>query len=222
MSPGLTYITAFIVRKDQRGKGVGKKLWSAMLNAAAGNNLVLDGAAPIKDWYKEHGFYYEAYYSTFCSGIITSKEFMADHSVYNIVPLSEELWPTLIEYDSLIYPYSRERVLRAWFHGPDTYSVVALHGKRLVGYANFHWKSENHCNVRALYADNQDVADALLVNLLKKVHVGSKAAFNLLSDKPLPKYFADFKRFQTAHRLFTREISPVQTDKIFFNTTHMV
>ncbi|XP_045172926.1 uncharacterized protein LOC123534655 [Mercenaria mercenaria] len=222
MSPNMTYVNVFVVRKDMRGRGIGKKLWAAMLEATKDNILVLDGISDMKEWYKQQGFSYEGYRAIFCQGTISSNETASLQNSYNIVPLSDDIWPALIAYDKQVYPYSRERALQAWFYGADRYSVVALLDKCVVGYVNCHWKSEKKCNIRALNADNDVIAEALLSNLLNNISLGSVVSFNLLGDKPIPKCLPEIKSFKYVHRLFTKGMPGIRSEKIFFPTAHMI
>ncbi|XP_045172659.2 uncharacterized protein LOC123534459 [Mercenaria mercenaria] len=222
MTSNITYVNVFIVQKDLRGKGIGKKLWEAMLKVTKDNTLVLDGVSQMKGWYEKRGFSFEAHSASSYHGTLSSQESVTLQNPYNIVSLSDDIWSALIAYDQQIYPYSREHVLRAWFCGVDRYTAVAFLDESVVGYANLHWKSKKECNIRVLNADNDVIADTLLLNLLQHIPLGSNVSFILLEDKPIAKYFSNFKISGTEHKLFTKEITGIQTDKIIFHTGHTI
>jgi hypothetical protein len=206
-----------------RGKGIGRKLWNAMLDTAGHKIVVLDSISEMKEWYKKQGLVFEEFTVKCYEGKITNVEtnIYVDSS-YICVPLTKKTLPALLAYDQKIYPYSREKVLRAWYFGSDKYSFIALYNKTIVGYASCHMKSENVCFIRALYADNDIIADKLLVKLLSHVPKGTMLSFVILDDKPLPKYFTDFVNTGTEVRLLTKEMPGIQTDKMIMNTAHTI
>ncbi|XP_045173635.2 uncharacterized protein LOC123535148 [Mercenaria mercenaria] len=222
MTSNMTYVNVFVVRKDLHGNGIGKKLWEAMLKVTKDNTLVLDGVSQMKGWYEKRGFSFEAHSARSFHGTFSFQESVTLRNSYNIVPLSDDIWSALIAYDKQIYPYSREHVLRAWFCGADRYTAVAFLDKSVVGYANIHWKSKKECNIRVLNADNDVIADTLLLNLLQHIPLGSKVSFILMEGKPIPKYLSNFKSSVTGHKLFTKEMTGIQTDKIIFHMCHTI
>ncbi|XP_060561290.1 uncharacterized protein LOC132721056 isoform X2 [Ruditapes philippinarum] len=223
MVPDIMYVNLFIVRKDMRGKGIGRKLWNAMLETAGNKIVVLDSVSEMKEWYKKQGLVYEEFTVKGYKGKIANVESdISGDSSYICEPLTNEHLPALLVYDQKIYPYSREKVLRAWYFGSDKYSFVALCDNKIVGYASCHMKSKNECIIRALYADNDIIADKLLVKLLSYIPKGTMIGFVILDDKPLPKYFADFVKTGTEFRLLMKEMPGIQTDKMIINAAHTV
>jgi hypothetical protein len=83
-------------------------------------------------------------------------------------------------------------------------------------------KSDNECFIRALYADNDIIADRLLVKLSSNIPKGTLIRFVILDDKPLPKYFADFVNTGTEFRLLMKEMPGNQTDKMIINAGRAV
>jgi GNAT superfamily N-acetyltransferase len=42
-----------------RGKGIGRKLWNAMLETAGNKIVGLDSVSEMREWYKKQGLVYE-------------------------------------------------------------------------------------------------------------------------------------------------------------------
>ena len=218
----MAYVNLFIVRNDMRRKGVGKTLWTAMMERRGNKMLVLDSVSGLKEWYKRQGFIYETFSVKGFKGIFSHDVTASVDSSYKCVPLTNDLLPALLTYDQNIYKFSRDRVIQAWYCGSDKRSFVALNDKTVVGYASYHMKSEKECLLRALYADNDVIANELLARLLSDIPKGTTLRFVILDDKPLPKYFKNFNQSGTEFRLSTEEMPAIQKGKIIIHAAHSI
>ncbi|XP_045206556.2 uncharacterized protein LOC123558753 [Mercenaria mercenaria] len=223
-APNTIYFGNFIVRKDLRKKGIGRLLWTAMLEKAGDQNIVLDGGPDMADWYIAHGFPFQAYKVQFCVVKVTSDMKQSIQSSYDTVTLTENMWPALMEYDRQVYPtFDRTRILRAWFSGELVRVAVAMKAGKIVGYGSIHRKPNNEYGLRNVFGDNEDVIEALLYNMLSGLPIGTVVHFMILEDKPLPKYIHHSVPVEeTAIRMFNKVKIETNTDKIWLATAHIV
>lgn len=225
MSASVWYVSLYIVRKELRQHGIGSKLWSAMLNRTRGSKCIgLDGVLAMKDWYTKQGFVYEPFQGDCYVGSLDTVDMTTDlgSAVCTVTPLSQEMWPALLDYDRDVYPYCRERVLRAWFRGQESHTVVALSEGNVTGYGNFHTENNTEHHIRALCGDNKAIAETILYSMFENVPNGSTLQFRLLSDKTVPTVFSGFKSRSTCYRMFTNACPGIKTNRIYINAAEML
>lgn len=224
-APGVVYFGNFIVREDLRGKGIGRLLWKASLERAGNDNIVLDGGPEMADWYKAHGFPHHTF-KVFFHKVIVTEEMKADvQSRYEVVDLTESMWPELMEYDKLVYPnFNREKFLRGWFTGTDDVRVVvAKDAGKIVGYGSIHKKPKQEYGMRNVFADDENVLEAMMRRMFENLPVGTVIHFMLVGGKPLPKYIKhSIQKHETAERMFSKEEIKTNTGRMWFATAHIV
>lgn len=224
-APGLYYLGNFIVREDLRNKGVGRKLWKAMLAKAGDTNIALDGAPAMVDWYKDkNGFKFQSFKVWFHNITINEEMKKVTENKYQIIQLSDEHWPSLMEYDHLVYPnFDREKILRAWFADEAVQVFLAMKEGRIVGYGSIHEQSDNVYALRNTYADNEDVLEEILRRMFANLPVGTVARFMLFDGKPMPNYLksADESK-DSARRLFNKAPIESNPDKMWLGTAQII
>src|SRR5918994_831835 len=147
------FIGLYIVRRDLRGRGIGKDLFERALGRAEGRVVGLDGVLAQQDAYERSGFelaYRNVRWRTVGGG----------HLPEGVVQLSSVPVEELLAFDSAVFGSERGRFLRAWIERPAGHALACLDGGRLAGYGVL-----RPCRVGAkvgpLFADDGDVADAL-------------------------------------------------------------
>ncbi|XP_053400785.1 uncharacterized protein LOC128557437 [Mercenaria mercenaria] len=218
------YLSSFIVREDLRQKGIGRKIWKALMDRVGDKNVALDGAPEMHDWYEKQGFVHTSYEVLFYT--ITKSNFTQteNQSNYKLVPLSDDMWPSLMVYDKQVYPdIDREQILRAWFTGKDVKIVIALDDNAIVGYGSIHKKSENKYGLRNVFADNESVFENILYELFSNIPDVSNVHFLLIDKKPLPNCLCsslyDNERTQ---RMYTKFPIQINTEKVWLATAHFL
>lgn len=224
--PDIIYFGNFIVRKDLRGRGIGKRLFKAFLEKAKGKNMVLDGGSTMEDWYYTHGLPFKSLKVRYYNLTIKDDMKKSFDSNNEIVTFSEDLWPVLMEYDKKVYPnFDRRSILHAWFTSKDVRVVVAMDSMKIVGYGSIVKKpsSDTEYSLRNIFADSEEVIEAILHNMLSDLEPGALVRLWLIEDKPLPKYIQHSVYMgETARRMYSKYIIEVCTEKMWFATAHIV
>lgn len=220
---GMVYIDVFITRPDVRGKGIGKHLWKEMLTKHADKNIVLDAVIEKIPWYKKQGLVFEEHREHVYRGKISRSAINERDNIpnYKFQILTDDSWTQLLEYDKTIHNVCRERALRAWFNPKWSVTVIAMDAGHLVGYANFHKRNDSGYNMRALYANNQDVAESLLEAVLDKMTPSADLVLAVMDGKKLPRY-EGFQYAFSVQRLSTRRLEPPNNEKIYIVTAHLI
>lgn len=223
-APGVMYLGNFIVRKDLRRKGIGRLIWKAMLERAGNQNIVLDGGSKMGDWYTDHGFPFHTFKILFHLVTVTMDMKKSIQSKYETTALSDDMWPSLMEYDKYVYTsFDRERILRAWFAGDKVRVVIAKDAGEIVGYGSIHRMPHNHYGIRNVFADNEAVIETILHDMLADLPEGTTVHFTLVDGKPLPKYIQHSVYLEeTAQRMFSKFKIETNTDKMWLATAHVL
>lgn len=219
------YLAHWIVHKSVRGKGVGGKLWAAMMDHTGSTNTCLDGVENMVDYYKARGYGIESFKIRNFTGLITAGMKQTDHTdkKYQIVPLNDRLWPALLNYDNDVYNgVDREKILRAWFTGDCVYAVVALANNAIAGFGSVINANVNEFCIQTLSADNDQVVNEILCNMISKMPVGATVTFSLLADKPIPACFREFKETVGEQRLFSHYELSTKREKMFLINHHTI
>lgn len=214
----LYHVSNFIVREDFRRKGVGRKLWTAVLDRASGINICVDSGSAMIEWFMKNGFKHKTFLTNYYRITVTEDMKKIGNNVLNIKPLSEELWPSLLKFDRLVYPnYDREMILKAWFTDEDVEVLVAMKDDVVCGYGSIiHRPMDNAYSLRNVFADDEDVLEEMLSNMFKRIPTGSIVCFNMLQNgKLFPKCLKSCgKSYAYSQRLFTKTVVESRWDKI--------
>lgn len=201
-------------------------LWKAFLKKSDDKNKVLDGGSAMENWYHTNGFPFKSFRVLYYNVTITEEMRKSTESKYDIVTLTEEIWPALMEYDRNVYPkFDRTKILRAWFTGDAVSVVVAMNAGKIVGYGSIHKKPSPHTDysLRNIFADDEEVIEAILCNMLSGLPLGALVWFWLMDDKPLPKYIQHSVYLgETARRMYSKYSLEVNTEKMWFASAHIV
>lgn len=222
----MVYVPAYIVRPDRRGKGIGKKLWNAMLERAEDRNIILDSVPAMESWYHDQGFQPSTTKVIFYHLVVSEDIKVTVLTKFDFQQLryDTKTWQDVLEYDIQVYRgFNRERIIKTWYVGENVDSLVAYDAGKVVGYGSIHRKPNGTYGLRNVFADTEDALEAILRKLFEPVKVGSYVRFMLLDGKPLPSYL---KHSTTANyfarRMFTKKMIEMDKDKIWLATSHAV
>jgi hypothetical protein len=152
------FIGFFIVRSGLRGRGIGTPLFQRALARAGGRVVGVDGVVEQQGYYERRGFvlaYRNVRWRTPGGGD------RAD----DLVEVSAVPFDDLLAFDSGVFGCERERFLRTWVDRPAGHALVCLDGGRVAGYGVLR-PCRTGMKVGPLFADDAEVADALLAGLL--------------------------------------------------------
>lgn len=218
----LCYLIHFLVRKDLRGEGVGRQLYSAMLDRLLDKNGYMDVHRRDIELQEKKGFIHKSFKFNAFIGTVTSRCRGANSkkTQSNILPLiSNELWHLVIGYDRSVYKdVDREKMLRMFLFGDNIYAVAAVCNGAVKGYGSLMILSENESSINTIFGDDDDVVDDIIKSLLENIPDGSTLTFNLLADKRLPERFADFEVYSSQQRLYNKYSleSNADTGRMFY------
>jgi ribosomal protein S18 acetylase RimI-like enzyme len=160
----------FIVKPEYRGLGLGRKLWyfrrQRMLERLSpGASVGLDAAFQMQDFYGEGGFKFSHRNLRF-SMAVPLKVASNGSGNFEILPLAEIPFDQLLQYDVTCFPAGREKFLRTWLNQEGAQALGVLQSGTLKGYGVIRRCGEG-CKVGPLFANNGQLAEALLIELTK-------------------------------------------------------
>ncbi|XP_052767919.1 uncharacterized protein LOC128208400 [Mya arenaria] len=223
-SPDTVYLGNFIVRDDVRGRGIGRQIWRAMIDKAGDMNIALDSEPYMVDYYGKNGFMFKTFKVAFYN--VEMLETMKGNAStkYKIKTLTEDMWPLVMAYDRQVYPsLDRERILRAWFGVGDVRGVVAIDQGTIVGYGCIHKKEGKQYGLRNVFADSEEVLEAMLRDMFAVVPVGYVVRFMKVDGKPMPKFIQhSVDADDSALRMFNKFKIETNEEKMWFASAHIL
>ncbi|WAR00753.1 hypothetical protein MAR_025125 [Mya arenaria] len=219
----VVYMDNLIVLPEARGQGIGRNIWTAMVAQGGSSNIILDGVPAMVDWYRRQGFVHPGVDLTGYTMPLMNTIKQEVTPACRLELLSEEHWPEMMRLDRAVYPsLDRERVLRAFFVGRGVKTLVALDGRRVVGFGSIHEKRDGFHGLRNVTAENEKVADYVIRGLLSHLSAGSTVSFRVPSCKRPPRCFKNAEKGMTVTRLYSKSTIDVITDKLFVSIANIV
>ena len=179
-----TFISTFLVKKEHRGKGYGKKTWDTAWKSLDQNvTFALDAVMDMVPKYETLGF--RSMWNTLV--LVLDLEKIANNFASVCIPPGTSILPIntvdvvkVIEYDASVFGVSRERFIQAWVNIPGSQGWVAV-SKRgdLIGYVTVRSvisgtnMEVGPLSVGPLYA-NDDVIAKLLLKAMADSYVADK------------------------------------------------
>ena len=202
------------MRSDLRGSGIGSPLFERALGRAGGRVVGLDGVLAQQASYERRGFvlaHRNVRWRTMGGGARPD----------GLVELSSVPFDQLLAFDSAVFGSERERFLRAWIDRPAGHALARLDGGRVAGYGVLR-PCRAGAKIGPLFADDPDVAEALLAGLL----AAAGPQTEVFVDMPAANPRADDLRagramepsFETA-RMYLNGRPPEDIQKVFGVTT---
>ncbi|WP_407526761.1 GNAT family N-acetyltransferase [Methylobacterium oryzisoli] len=149
------FLGFYIVRPDRRGRGFGRRLWQAGLDALGDRTVGLDGVVAQQENYARAGFVL-AHRNVRFGG---SPRIEAPRDA-RLRPVEAGLIEAVLAYDRPVFAAPRERFLRCWL-APDTRTALAVVEDGAVrGYGVIRACRSGH-KIGPLFADGAREADLL-------------------------------------------------------------
>ncbi len=176
------FMGLFIVRPDQRRRGLGERLWLrrrdlliSRLHAPA--VIGMDGVFAMQAFYARGGF-------VFCNRDLRFAGVgAASRPERWLVDLAAVSFAELLRYDAAHFPASRERFLAAWISQPGSRALAAVRDGVLRGYGVAR-RCRQGFKIGPLFAADGETADALF-RALGDIAPGEQVFLDVPENNPL-------------------------------------
>lgn len=210
------FIGFYIVVPEYRGQGYGIQLWNKAIDYLKNHNVGLDGVVKQQPNYRKSGFklaYRNIRYEVKVGG------WQADST--NILACSDVSFDDLCVYDRYFFPENRKPFLSCWTNLPQSKAIAFIENGAISGYGVIR-KCFQGYKVGPLFADNNDIADVLFINLVNYAGEGSLVYIDVpevnSSAVALAHRYNMKKVFETA-RMYTKQKPTISIDRLFGVTT---
>jgi GNAT superfamily N-acetyltransferase len=226
-SKELAWIGLFITAPEYRGRGLGKILWDAVLQANDNKLIALDAVKQQIPRYEREGF---RKFTQNSHWTISSREKVIFSVVADIQDISlssvfsrKEL-DRLIHYDAkMFFSIKRENILKQWVTMPEAHVVFAFNtiNKTILGFGVLSKSEEGH-HLAPLYADSMEIVKIIIKKLLEHaepfspIHIDSPDSNKNVSSLLGPM---GFRVTFTTFRMYTAIPPSVELDKLYGYTT---
>ncbi|MBX9583005.1 MAG: GNAT family N-acetyltransferase [Gemmataceae bacterium] len=158
---GYGFLGQYIVRPEYRGRGFGRRLWTAGFARFGTRNVGLDGVLEQVANYERSGFRTSHHHVRYGGA-------PAGRSAPGLVRLDAVPFDDVLAYDRRCFPGPRADFLRMWIAQPEGAALGLVRDGRLAGYAVAR-RATDGFKVGPLFADDDPAAEALLLGLVKEV-----------------------------------------------------
>lgn len=210
------FLGFYIVKPEYRDKGYGIQIWNEAIKHLPTQNISLDGVLAQQENYTKWGFKL-AYRNIRYEGVGTNDKIDDP----NILPISQVPFEQLLKYDKLVFPTERAVFLKEWLKQQESLAIAYMEDKKLLGYGMVR-KCRTGFKVGPLFADNENIADALFQRMRSFIGAGAQ----IFLDTPevnkqavaLAEKYGMKPMFETV-RMYTKDEPKVSLQKIFGVTT---
>ena len=227
LSPKLAFIGEFAVDPSFQGQGIGQSLWKKAMEHCGDRNISLFATPKMISVYREKcGFkVIPDRKSMVYSGkphFININKYLVDCDMELI---TNENVVDVIEYDESICGMNRSQFLQLSINEPGSVSLLAryIDSGTVAGYGIFRTTNFNTVTPRPLYADNDNIAEALIYNCLNKFVAYDGLHFEAWDVNDGANWIAEKLGLKLSHQspiMFTREdVAPNNFKNIYYITS---
>lgn len=161
------FVGFYIVKSDQRGKGLGYQIWQEGIKRLEGCNMGLDGVMAQIPNYEKSGFVF-AHQNRRYVGLAKEKG-TTDPSIVDALEVDFEV---LNAFDRRHFPAPRPAFLKSWLTLPQRTSFAAVKESRVLGYGTAR-PCDDGIRIGPLFAENPEVASQLF-NAFQNQYAGER------------------------------------------------
>jgi GNAT superfamily N-acetyltransferase len=156
------FMGLFIVRRDQRGRGLGAHLWRYRLKRlqgrlAPGAAIGMDGVLAMKPFYERGGFVF-AHDDVRYQGIAAGTMDQAAR------PIDSSMFASVENFDRAHVPAPRPSFLRQWIFQRGAHALALHHDGKVVGYGVARPALTGY-KLGPVFANRADIAERLIQSL---------------------------------------------------------
>lgn len=225
-SDTIGYVGALVVREDCRKMGIGKCLLQKSTEYVGEKNFGLTSVDEIIPLYRSKGFQYTSFrMATYIGKINKTKLFNPASSTdeFSINEYSEEMFDEICRYDQKIHILPHREFLKLWIDRNNSTSFVAISKSGgVVGYATIHPENATTSYIGPLFADNDDIAQALWSKALSSLPEGTGIHFNIIKGNKVTSRIAEEHNLDVivnGTRLYTKNIIEFPLNNVYAMTT---
>ena len=163
------YGSCYIVSKEYRGKGYGRKIYDAAVASVTPScNIAASGLLYLEELYNRIGFrskFYGARIDFHLPTAITCFSEASEKCSVEIKDTEEVNLESLFMYDTTVFGFERPAFLSKWLHVPGRHVRVAINSEgSIVGYTVVRptFVKEEGYRIGPLFADSEPIAEKLL------------------------------------------------------------
>ncbi|XP_077992574.1 holothin acyltransferase-like [Glandiceps talaboti] len=183
-SENLAWLGLTVTKKYYRKQGVQKELFKRCIEHAGERNIGLDAAGLHRsDVFIKMGFMCIDFKLRIYRGNVDHIKYAPGNLLGNIkvVKVDEVPFANLVSYDSTICKFNRPQFLQFWVNGKDVFTFVAIDNNgsdQIFGYGIVFpvrplVDDRKYFALGPFYAENPDIAKALLSSLIRSLPLGS-------------------------------------------------
>ena len=206
VSEHLALVGPLVTREGFRGNGYGARLLAATMEKLGDRNIGLDAVEGKETLYQKpsfgnfkiSSFKIETYYVP----VATVKEInLAPDVELFLEKMTRDTMPEILEYDASFMPIPRKRYMERWLQMAALTGTVVLakRDQRIVGYGAV-YKSHNCESVGPLYANDINIAQALLKSLAQNLSDGSILKFRIPDVEELREWRGFLRSIKGEHQ----------------------
>lgn len=169
----LAFIGMYAVKSAYQRRGIGIKIWKAVMDRIGGRNA---GVNPVPNQltnYRDRaGFNIQ---TSWCSAVCVSTDIFT-HNLVSEIPginvkrlyVDDSLMHDVTRYDTEIHGFSRSKIMPLVVQEEESVTMIAVRdeGEQTCGYGNIRKCITGYAIVGPLYADNLETAELLLTHLI--------------------------------------------------------
>jgi GNAT superfamily N-acetyltransferase len=219
-SPDYAFLGFYLVRPDQRGRGLGFATWGAAVPHAGDRNIGLDAVPEQEGTYRRSGF--TSHGENFrWAGVRPDEAPAPRRGAPTAVPYAPEHLDALTTYDRACFPAGRRAFLARWLTAPGHTAYVALRDGRLTGYAVIRPARDSH-RIGPLFADDRPTAESLLDALTASLPPATPYCLDIPATHPEATALAQSRgltpSFRTI-RMYTAKAPDIASERVWAGTS---
>ncbi|PRD33038.1 UNVERIFIED_CONTAM: hypothetical protein NCL1_18632 [Trichonephila clavipes] len=224
----LAFIGLYVVQSVYQRRGIGKKIWNAVMERIGDRNAGVNPVpSQLSNYRDRSGFPVQ---TSWCSiesvaNEVNLSQMNADVPEVDVQVLTLEdndVLNNVICYDADICGYSRGNLIPLLCEQKDSITMVATKTEdgEVCGYGNIKKNIKGGTTVGPLYADSADIAEKILFELIKAFPSSEKGKMIIMlmdCNESAMKLMnrIGFNDGEDIARLYRKEEVPVKYDKIF-------